>query len=230
VAGPSPGDRLQPFALNGPNGKMAAWKPGRVTVLCFCTFWCDTWKEQSKRLSAASRSLSGLPVDFLTVSADGRWSERGEGRVAGTLLLDSGGALRKRLGINRIPCTMVVDAGGRVIYASQGIVRSEAVVNAARQCLAAVPGEQGAAVYLTFDDFPSRDLDDRLLDVLRAQRVPATFFCICSRAGEYAEVCRRAVREGHSLQIHSWDHRADDPKLDQCLSVLAGVTGARGEL
>jgi peptidoglycan/xylan/chitin deacetylase (PgdA/CDA1 family) len=227
---PAPGDRVEPFSLLGVDDRTVAWKPGRVTVFSFCAFWCDTWKEQGKRLAAAGNALGGLPVDFVTISVDGRWSERAVGKVVGVVLLDSGGALRTRLGIGRVPYTMVVDATGKVGYAAQGIARSKPIEDAVRVALGGRPLVAAGEVYLAFDDFPSGELDQRLLDLLRAEDVPATFFCIGKHVEERSDIVRRAAEEGHSLQLHSWDHRRDDPQLDRCVKAIAGVAGVEPTL
>src|SRR5438270_533064 len=131
-AEPVPGDRVGPFALPAYGGELFRWQPGKATVFSFCAFWCDTWKEQNARLAAARRAARGLPVQFLTISVDGRWSERGQGTVGGTVLLDPGGAFSASLGIHAVPYTVVTDARGRVCYAAQGIVGAAALQRSLR--------------------------------------------------------------------------------------------------
>jgi len=232
AAAPVPGDCVLPFPLPEANGDTLSWTPGRATVLCFCTFWCDTWKEQSRRLDAASKALRGLPVDFLTISADGRWSERSAGRTVGRLLLDRGSALTRSLGIDGIPYTIVVDTQGRVSFAAQGIVRASSVRDAVRNGFTHEPSRPAGEIYLAFDDYPSRraDADDRLLDALRAAGVKATFFCICSQLDENRDVVRRAANEGHSLQVHCWDHTAEDPQIGRCAQALRRAAGVNPTL
>jgi peptidoglycan-N-acetylglucosamine deacetylase len=242
AAGPMPGDHLKPFALTNGDGQLVEWKPGRVSVLSFCAFWCDTWKEQSSRLERCQRSLSGQPIDFVTVSVDGRWAERCKGKAGGTVLLDLQSALAHRLGINRIPYTLVVDAGGVIRYAAEGIMREASVTDTAlsrcgilNSASAKHPTTGAGTIYLTFDDFPctekaesttpAKGPDERLLDVLRESRVSATFFCICNRLEESRGVIERAAKEGHSLQIHSWDHNGDHPQIDRCTRTIKGMTG-----
>jgi peptidoglycan/xylan/chitin deacetylase (PgdA/CDA1 family) len=238
AAGPVPGDRVEPFSLPQPGGRTFRWKPGTATVLTFCAFWCDTWKEQGKRLGSAQKALAGLPVEFITVSVDARWSERGAGKIPGRVLLDAGSSWARSLGIDSIPYTAVIAPDGRVRYAAQGIVRAAAVQQAVREAAGGEQAFKSGTVYLTFDDFPSQDLDDRLLDVLRAQRVPATFFCIGSRVQQHRDVVRRAVREGHSLQVHSWDHQpsgtnspaAELSMLEKCVRAIGDVAGVEPTL
>jgi peptidoglycan/xylan/chitin deacetylase (PgdA/CDA1 family) len=61
-------------------------------------------------------------------------------------------------------------------------------------------------VALTFDDGPNPPYTNRILDVLRAEHVHATFFIVGRAADAYPDVVRRMVREGHALGNHTWDH------------------------
>ncbi|MFI1373477.1 polysaccharide deacetylase family protein [Streptomyces longwoodensis] len=62
-------------------------------------------------------------------------------------------------------------------------------------------------VALTFDAGPSGN-SARLLDVLRAKGVPATFFLLGARHIEkYPGLVRRMAAEGHEVASHTWDHR-----------------------
>jgi peptidoglycan/xylan/chitin deacetylase (PgdA/CDA1 family) len=232
AAGPVPGDRLASFSLPKQSGGVFEWRPGRVTVMSFCAFWCSTWKEQSRRLAEAGKALGGLPVDFVTISIDGRWSEVGAGKISGTVLLDPGRSLSGPLAIEKIPYTVVVDTDGRVHYAAHGITRSQVIEQMVRECVVGDAPDITGPIYLTFDDFPSKDkeLDYRLLDVLRKEDVHATFFCICSRVEESGDIVRRAAREGHTLQSHSWDHQAANPKLDRCAKAIKDTVGVEPTL
>ena len=60
-------------------------------------------------------------------------------------------------------------------------------------------------VALTFDDGPS-SYTSQVLDVLRRYDVPATFFVQGGLVAANADAVKRAVREGHSVQSHTWGH------------------------
>lgn len=212
------GDRLEPFTIQTREGQPYSWAPKRATVISFCAFWCDTWKDQLPRVREAQSALSGLPIDFLTVSVDGRWSEKGLAAAVGKNLSDPAEKWTSRIGIDRVPYTLFVDSGGIVRWASFGVVRSQDLVKAVRA--SAVPRVSGT-VYLTFDDFPSEKGSDELLDALRAAKVPATFFCVCSRVNRFSAIMRRTVREGHRLAIHAWNHDETNPDLPLCESALS---------
>ncbi|MBN9502318.1 MAG: hypothetical protein BGO01_13270 [Armatimonadetes bacterium 55-13] len=217
-AAPGPGDRIDPFTLRDLSNRTYSWRAGRVTIITVCAFWCDTWKTQLPRVQEAHQSMRGMPVDFLTVSVDGRWTEKGKAASAGTMLSDPGGRWSSGLGIDRVPYTLVVDAKGTVTFASFGTLRSQELLDKIRGTLNGEPAT--GVVYLTFDDFPAKTGNEELLDVLRAEQVPATFFCICNKVSSFASLLKRTVREGHRLQIHSWDHDSDKPELSRCVQAL----------
>ena len=61
-------------------------------------------------------------------------------------------------------------------------------------------------MYLTFDDGPSAECTDKVLDVLEEKDVKATFFLIGEYVEKYPEVARRIVEEGHTIGIHCYRH------------------------
>lgn len=65
--------------------------------------------------------------------------------------------------------------------------------------------QKNPCVALTFDDGPTEQTP-RLLDILRQQRVPVTFFVLGSAAERHPETIERAVNEGHRIGNHSWSH------------------------
>lgn len=64
----------------------------------------------------------------------------------------------------------------------------------------------GPFIAMTFDDGPSRTLTPKLLDLLAARQIKATFFVIGQNVAEYPEVIARAVRDGHEIGSHTWSH------------------------
>jgi peptidoglycan/xylan/chitin deacetylase (PgdA/CDA1 family) len=61
------------------------------------------------------------------------------------------------------------------------------------------------AVALTFDDGPS-PYTSRVLDILKRGGAKGTFFPIGQQVSGYRSALRRALREGHALANHSWNH------------------------
>jgi peptidoglycan-N-acetylglucosamine deacetylase len=64
----------------------------------------------------------------------------------------------------------------------------------------------GPRVALSFDDGDAAAPWERILDVLRAHRVTATFFVLGMRAEQFPALARRTVAEGHAIGSHGWDH------------------------
>src|SRR5881398_493977 len=64
----------------------------------------------------------------------------------------------------------------------------------------------GPYIAMTFDDGPSAKLTPKLLDLLAAHHIKATFFLIGENAAEYPEIVAREAREGHEVANHSWSH------------------------
>ena len=62
-------------------------------------------------------------------------------------------------------------------------------------------------VALTFDDGPNPIATPRVLDVLRAERVPATFFLLGKHVERWPELARQVATEGHALGNHGYHHR-----------------------
>src|SRR5438874_5068039 len=61
-------------------------------------------------------------------------------------------------------------------------------------------------IALTFDDGPSATLTPKLLELLAAHHIKATFFVIGENVAEHPEIVARAAREGHEIGNHSWSH------------------------
>lgn len=65
------------------------------------------------------------------------------------------------------------------------------------------PGDK--KIYLTFDDGPWYDTEE-VLDILKANNVPATFFVIGKMIRTRESIVERTWADGHVIANHSWDH------------------------
>jgi len=65
---------------------------------------------------------------------------------------------------------------------------------------------RGRKVALTFDDGPDPKNTPKILDILKAEHAPATFFVIGMKAEKYPELVRREAAEGHDLGNHTYHH------------------------
>src|SRR5436853_2474794 len=79
----------------------------------------------------------------------------------------------------------------------------------------------GPYIAMTFDDGPSAKLTPKLLELLAAHHIKATFFLIGQNVAENPELVAREAREGHEIANHSWSH----PNLAKMFD-----GGARGQL
>ena len=68
------------------------------------------------------------------------------------------------------------------------------------------PDDDGAVVYLTFDDGPHLVYTPQVLDVLARYDARATFFVIGSLAQAYPDIIQRIAAEGHTIANHTWNH------------------------
>src|SRR2546423_7597491 len=64
----------------------------------------------------------------------------------------------------------------------------------------------GPYIALTFDDGPNATLTPKLLDLLAARHLKATFFVVGQNAADHPDILKRAVREGHEIANHWWSH------------------------
>lgn len=92
----------------------------------------------------------------------------------------------------------------------------------------------GPYIAMTFDDGPSQKLTPRLLDILAAHSIKATFFVIGQNVVDHPELVQRAAREGHEIGNHTWSHpnlgrmsdegaRRELQKTDDAIKSAAGV-------
>jgi 2,3-diketo-5-methylthio-1-phosphopentane phosphatase len=91
-----------------------------------------------------------------------------------------------------------------------------------------------ASVALTFDDGPSADTE-RILEVLRAYHLKATFFMLGRQVELFPETARRVVAGGHEIGNHSYSHPiylfrsavATRLQLERAQAIIAEVTGTQ---
>ncbi|MGL6173680.1 MAG: polysaccharide deacetylase family protein [Cellulosilyticaceae bacterium] len=62
------------------------------------------------------------------------------------------------------------------------------------------------SVYLTFDDGPTGQVTERILDVLKQEGVPATFFVVGKEIIQREKVLQRIYEEGHGIGLHTYSH------------------------
>lgn len=65
----------------------------------------------------------------------------------------------------------------------------------------------GKVVYLTFDDGPTPDVTEQILEVLDKYSVKASFFCCGQNADANPELLKKIADEGHTIGYHSYSHK-----------------------
>ncbi|WP_291097028.1 MULTISPECIES: polysaccharide deacetylase family protein [unclassified Flavobacterium] len=61
-------------------------------------------------------------------------------------------------------------------------------------------------IYLTFDDGPTPEITEWVLEELKKYNAKATFFCIGSNIEKYPEIFTKVIDEGHSVGNHTFNH------------------------
>src|SRR5580658_4587360 len=59
---------------------------------------------------------------------------------------------------------------------------------------------------MTFDDGPDPEWTPKILDVLKRERVPGTFFLIGIQAEKFSSLTKRIYKEGHEIGNHTFTH------------------------
>ena len=61
--------------------------------------------------------------------------------------------------------------------------------------------------FLTFDDGPNHSITPQILDILKKENVPATFFEIGKHISQDTkDILERQLNEGHAIALHSYEH------------------------
>ena len=93
-------------------------------------------------------------------------------------------------------------------------------------------------IALTFDDGPSGEITQQLLDGLAQRNVHATFFLCGYRIAQYPELAQRMAEDGHELGLHSdrhdyMQHMTKQEALEdltECMGKLTEATGVTARL
>ncbi|HLO13150.1 MAG TPA: delta-lactam-biosynthetic de-N-acetylase, partial [Pseudoneobacillus sp.] len=85
-------------------------------------------------------------------------------------------------------------------------------------------------LYLTFDNGYENGYTEKILDVLKREKVPAAFFVTGHYLESASDIVERMADEGHIVGNHSWSHpdltRVSDEKLKEELEKVRAETEA----
>ena len=102
-------------------------------------------------------------------------------------------------------------------------------------------GEEKIA-YLTFDDGPNAEITPKILDILKAENVKASFFVIGKAVEAHPEIVKRAYEEGHYIANHGYSHdnsvlyessesfKNEIEKTDSAIGEAIGIKGYRSHI
>ncbi|MGC4041284.1 MAG: polysaccharide deacetylase family protein [Flavobacterium sp.] len=61
-------------------------------------------------------------------------------------------------------------------------------------------------VFLTFDDGPTPEITEWVLEQLKTHNAKATFFCIGNNIEKHPDIFRKIITEGHAIGNHTFNH------------------------
>lgn len=94
-------------------------------------------------------------------------------------------------------------------------------------------GDHPGMIALTFDDGPDPDWTPAILDILKQENTPGTFFVIGKNGQAHPDLLRRIVNEGHEVGNHTFTHpnlgeipgRITDLELNATQRLIESITG-----
>lgn len=98
-------------------------------------------------------------------------------------------------------------AGQRTIEVDDsGYIKSEKFLSLPSSYVVQRTGDRPGLLALTFDDGPDPRWTPAILDILKRENVPATFFIIGKNGQSYPDLVRRIVSDGHEIGNHTFTH------------------------
>ena len=92
------------------------------------------------------------------------------------------------------------------VDAASGFIKSEDFVSTPSSYVIERGGDHPGLIALTFDDGPDPKWTPAILDILKQENVPATFFVIGKNGQAYPDLLRRIVSDGHEIGNHTFTH------------------------
>lgn len=92
------------------------------------------------------------------------------------------------------------------IDGGNGFINNEEFVATPSSYVIQRGGDRPGMIALTFDDGPDPRWTPAILDILKQENVPATFFIIGKNGQAYPDLMKRIVNEGHELGNHTFTH------------------------
>lgn len=87
-----------------------------------------------------------------------------------------------------------------------GFIKNEEITATPTSYVIERTGDKPGVLALTFDDGPDPRWTPAILDILKRENVPATFFILGKNGQAYPDLVRRIVDEGHEIGNHTFTH------------------------
>ncbi len=119
------------------------------------------------------------------------------------------------------------------VDAGDGLVGSARYLSIPSSYVIRRTGWRPGQVALTFDDGPDEKWTPQILDILKRENVPATFFIIGQNGQAHPGLVKRIVAEGHDIGNHSYTHpnlgeipgRVTELELNATQRLIESLTG-----
>ncbi|MCX6356739.1 MAG: redoxin domain-containing protein [Candidatus Aureabacteria bacterium] len=112
--------------INGGTFRLADAAGNKIVILNFFATWCRPCKSEMPELSKFALNHRNDPVVLLGISGDddeGQVSEFvGAQKVAFPVGVDSGGAIRRKYGVDSYPTTLLIDPKGKIALYETGAI------------------------------------------------------------------------------------------------------------
>ena len=88
--------------------------------------------------------------------------------------------------------------------------------------------DEQKTLYLTFDDGPTPDVTEFVLNELKRYHAKSSFFCIGKNVEEHPHIYHRIIEEGHTVGNHTYDHangwsvdnKSYFKNIDKCSTII----------
>jgi polysaccharide deacetylase family sporulation protein PdaB len=101
---------------------------------------------------------------------------------------------------------LLISAAVLVSLSRSPVVSSQVIAGANERNIFSSVENGDKKIALTFDDGPHEKYTAEILDILKEENVPATFFVIGENAKSCPELIKRELAEGHEIGNHTYSH------------------------
>jgi peptidoglycan/xylan/chitin deacetylase (PgdA/CDA1 family) len=102
---------------------------------------------------------------------------------------------------------MILKKSKTIIFISVFLFAIFIFNNYAATSVSAASTENTKVIYLTFDDGPSTVVTNKILYILKEEKVKATFFVVGYKINGREQTLKRMHEEGHSIGLHTYTHK-----------------------